>query len=471
MCVDLPTPDTVAVLRALISLSTLDWLYTDQYLHRAEQLLSKFFSRSRYVGLQGDQERVPRVTQELREAAEHGEWSKVSALAEQGAKARGRLGAHSQILPIADAVYGLRRIPTGAGALALTGVVPQTSAELASTRDTVLNQLRALTGQDREWNEFYRARVQHFGGLQLVSGDKPGSVFNIAESQKQILRAVDAGDFARVKQLADTITDESGNRPARLRVPRPADSRIRNLAVTFPDAVVEHANELGLAMETLQLVGGMNTYLSCACAERATFPELPLTEAHRAPESCTCGHPCPPDVRPVLRDNLDFLMIHPFITSAGTRYLPWFGTETLLVETFPEAAPETRTGLLRALGLSQRRGLPRIRLEDALLTHGPDICADLGVDPLEYVVVCIPFDAYLRLAPRYGWGQQDSWTHLDGYQITRDLQVWALVGGYAGFGGPDDLSSVTRDYDSERLTARFAILRRDRFLVRETAGA
>jgi hypothetical protein len=223
-------------------------------------------------------------------------------------------------------------------------------------------------------------------------------------------------------------------------------------------------------MEMLQPVGGLNAYLSCACADRATFPDQPLTETQRKTESCTCGHACPPDVRPSLRENLDFLMVHPFISSAGTRYLPWFGPETVLVETFSETELDARTGLLSALSLSRRQGIPRGLVEDALLTHGPYVCASLGLDPLEYVIACVPFDTYVRLAPQYGWGQQESWTHLDGYQVTRDLHLWPLVGGNARYGGPDDLSSVPRDYDSERLTARFVVLRRERFLVRETQG-
>lgn len=470
MCVDLPNSNTLGALHTLISLSMLDRLYADQYLHRAELLLSKFFPRARYLGLREDQEAVPHLTKELRHATERGEWSKVGGLAQQAANARGRLIAGSQILAIADAVYGARLISTDVTALALTGVVPQPSEDLSRTREAVLDQLRVLAGYDKERSNFYRARVAHFQGLQLT-GDQSGAVVDPAESQKRILQALEAGDFARVKQLADSIADGSGSRPARLRAPRPADSRVRDLGTPFSDAAVDRARDLGLTTEMLEPVSGLNAYLSCGCADRATFPELPLTETHGAPESCTCGHPCPPDVRPTLRENLDFLMGHPFISSAGLRYLPWFGPETVLVETFSEADPDARTGMLTALGLPKRRGCARLLIEDALLTNGPRVCTELGLDPMEFVAACIPFDAYVRLAPKYGWGQQESWTHFDGYQITRELKLWALVGGHARFGGGDNLSALVRDYDSDVLTARFAILRRQRFAVRETQEA
>lgn len=471
MPANLPKLDTAAVVRALVSLSTIDWLYADQYLARGQTLLPTLCTREQYLALRRDRESLPRLTQELRQAADRGEWPTVGVLAQQASDARARILASGQILAAAEAVYGPRFIHAETTALVLTGIVSQANANLHRTRDALVAEIRALAQQDTQWSAFYDARAAHFERLQLIDEDKPGRLDDSPALRQRIREAVEAGDFARVKHLADSIATESGGASARLRVPRPTAERVRELAQAFPEGAVSRARELGLVPETVQAVSGLNAYLSCACADRAMFPELPLTATHREPESCTCGHPCPPDVRPGLQDNLDFLMIHPFITSAGTRYLPWFGEEALLVETFPETEPDARNGLLSALGLSRRGGLSRIPVEDALLMHSRQLCAELGLDPLEYVVTCIPFDAYLRLAPKYGWGQQELWTHFDGYQVTRELGLWALVGGDASYGGPDDLSSLAPDYDSERLAARFAVLRRDRFLVRETQGA
>lgn len=66
-----------------------------------------------------------------------------------------------------------------------------------------------------------------------------------------------------------------------------------------------------------------------------------------------------------------------------------------------------------------------------------------------------------------GSSDADLPSQLDGYQVTRELQLRALVGGHARFGGGPNLSALVRDYYSDRLTARFAILRRRRFLARE----
>lgn len=262
-----------------------------------------------------------------------------------------------------------------------------------------------------------------------------------------------------------------GNRPARIRARRSAASLVQTLAAELPDGAVRRAHDLGLTAVTLTADDALNGYLSCCCVERMTFPGAPLTEAHRTADTSTCGHDCPPAVSGGLREVLDLLMLHPFVTSAGSRYLPWFGAETLLVKTFPETEPETHTGLLDALGLRSRRGVSRLAIEDAVRSRTGPLCVDLGLDPAAHAIVPIPFDAYLRLAPHFGWGRQHLWTHFDGYQITRELHMRALVGGDVSYGGPEDVCSVARDYETEHIVARFAVVRRHRFTAREPAGA
>ncbi len=126
--------------------------------------------------------------------------------------------------------------------------------------------------------------------------------------------------------------------------------------------------------------------------------------------------------------------------------------------------------LLRGLGFARRRGLLRIAIEDALRTHTARICGELGLDPFEFTLACIPFDAYSRLAARHDWGRSQLWTHFDGYQVTRELDLIALVGGDARYGGPGELCAVQRDYGSAKITARFCVLRRERFLSENRAS-
>ncbi len=466
-----PNADLTAGLQALVNLSTSDMLYADQYLRRAEVLLPTVCTLEQYLAVQHDQENVPRLTKELRQAAERSDWARARSLAQQAAQTRERVVAGSELFHIADAIYGPRVIHADASALGLTGIVVHPAANLLAARDAALDRLRFLLAHDSEWAPFYSGRIAHFERLQVITDENPGTLVDRTELQERLLQAVDEADFALVQRLVDTIATHGEAATGRLRAPRRADRRVQELAAAFPDPAASRASELGLKPQTLAANKGFNEYLSCCCAERATFPESVLSETHRKAETCTCGHACPPDVHDSLRDNLDLLLLHPFISSVGTRYLPWFGAETLLIETFPETEPDARAGLLTALGLQRRRGLPRIAIEDALLTNGSRVCTQLGLDPAEFTVACIPFDAYLRLAPQYQWGQHQLWTHFDGYQVSRQVHLRALVGGDARYGGPDDLCSIERDYEVEHLTVRFAVVRRQRFMTRETQEA
>jgi len=114
------------------------------------------------------------------------------------------------------------------------------------------------------------------------------------------------------------------------------------------------------------------------------------------------------------------------------------------------------------LGLPGRRGLPRIAIEQVLLMHGARVLEkELGLDPRVFRLVCIPSDVHLRLGEAEGWGRQPSWTHFDGYLVMPDGRLRALAGGDARFGGLYDLLGVSRDYDSDRLVARFAVVQRE----------
>lgn len=86
-----------------------------------------------------------------------------------------------------------------------------------------------------------------------------------------------------------------------------------------------------------------------------------------------------------------------------------------------------RTPALDRLGLPER-GVPRIVFEDGLQSHAVDPCEEIGRDPFESTVPRVPFDAYPRLASPHGQRREQLWTDFDGYQVTRELPLHALVG-------------------------------------------
>jgi hypothetical protein len=54
------------------------------------------------------------------------------------------------------------------------------------------------------------------------------------------------------------------------------------------------------------------------------------------------------------------------------------------------------------------------------------------------------------------------WTHFDGYLVMPNNRLRALAGGDVRFGGLYHLLGIGRDYDTEKVIVRFAVVRRER---------
>jgi hypothetical protein len=238
-----------------------------------------------------------------------------------------------------------------------------------------------------------------------------------------------------------------------------------DLSFTFSEKTLSPARRFELVPVQAESSREFGDYLRCCCAAQAKIPDRPLTEGGRCIEGCTCGHPCPPSMSEPLKETLDLLMLHPFIDSAGMRYLPRFAPEQVLVEDFLEEEKyASASELLTALGLPRRTALSRMEIDHVLLQHGAQIVkSELDLDPQEFRLACIPFDLYSRLAETRGWGRQKSWTHFDGFQIWKGRKLRALVGGDVRFGGKYDLCSISRADERDGVVARFAVIRRERF--------
>jgi hypothetical protein len=91
--------------------------------------------------------------------------------------------------------------------------------------------------------------------------------------------------------------------------------------------------------------------------------------------------------------------------------------------------------------------------------------SELRLDPRIFRLVCIPPDVHLRLGEAESWGRQPLWTHFDGYFVMADGRLRALAGGDVRYGGLYHLLGISRDYDSDRVMARFAVVRRERMVA------
>jgi hypothetical protein len=462
-----PTHETrIALADALVALSATDLAYGDLYLHRAQEIFEPILSTEQYRALCGERDALPVLARELRELVGRRDWSQARVLAQRGARDRQRISENERLLVLGDALYAPRVFRADPAGLALAGFDVHSVARLDAVRDACLARLRFALTNDADLADFYRERLAALADLTLRTNGAQKGAPDTANLQRRILEAADNADFAQAERLSAALMNAAANGTGHGpgHVPARGASLAPSLVAQFSDAVIKRAGAIALTAVTLEADATLSGYLSLD-VDGAGRPEA-LAEWPRTDAVVPGGDDCWYSLSVNLRDALDLLRRQPCMSSAGSRYLPMFEPETLLVETFSEREPDASSDLLKSLALPRRRGLSRIAIEDAVRSRSRDVCAALGLDPARHAVIPIPFDAYLRLAPRYNWGTERLWTHFDGYQVNHGLTLRALVGGDAGYGGAADLCSVARDYESERIVTRLCIVRRERLIAR-----
>jgi hypothetical protein len=214
-----------------------------------------------------------------------------------------------------------------------------------------------------------------------------------------------------------------------------------------------------LAQDAFDRYGWRPSFPAAEAAREGEFHLRPLLEQAKLPQEM---------IEPLLEATMLFAL-HPFVNSSGIRYFPLFpDVETALIEDFPEdAVPPQPSELLRALGLTHRTGLSRAEIEIRLARNGAKLLKEgLGADPIKFRLVCVPYDVYARAGQERGWGRQPRWTHVDGYQLLKGGRMRALVAGDVRFGGLFDLCSISQIDERENVLARFAVVHRERLMVR-----
>lgn len=390
----------------LLEVARADTAYADLYQERARELAATLLAEP------GFRAEVAGLMTRVRTAVDERDWQRLGEAA----------GAVSDLLRMRSE-RGLYRIadradpgdalvdPFSPGTWGLAGVPER---ELGALRDATVERLEALRAADPGWASWYAVRR---GALRALRG--------------------------------------VGDTPA---VPRAGPSTL-SLSRPFSRDTCDRAARLGLVPHRLP----------------STFDEI--TARFHPTWDVADGHPgeavrlsvtIPGDAEEPLRQNLEAFTKRIVLTSAGTRYLPPCVEEDLLVEVFDEPSatsmrPPSPSPLLAALGLPRRSGLARGAIERALRARSGDVVTELGLDPREFRVVCVPADVYTRLGARVGWGHQALWTHFDGSVVTPDRKLMPLAGGDVRYGGLHDIVAVGAGYDSDRIIARFAVVQRRRF--------
>lgn len=463
-----PQESTAQLISRLIEISNLDTLYRDLYFQRAHELMSSLLSQTTYLHTKESLASLGWVERQLRAVVERGDWKKAGELTERVRAIRASATASAELMRLADAVYDraaeIPMDPFSSGLQVFFG----DSQTLKELRGQALGILSALERADAAHREFYARRHADFQALKITfqaAQKQVAAAAAPADLQQEALSALDSGDLSQLDSLVRQLMQKAQAKEVKQDTAAvqlaEAEELGDDLHFTFSEATLADASRLGLAAvrtESRRQFAHLIPY--------GWQPSFLKSESKRWAREQLARLRFPSDTTDKGREAIEFFLLHLFINSGGMRYQVCMVAEDLLLEDFAEPEPKAalpRTELLNALGLESRWGLARIDIENALLQHGPRIVKEeLKLDPEAFRLVIIPPDIYTHLGPSRGWGQQEMWTHFDGYWVREGKKLDALAGGDKRFGGIHDLIGLNPTYASEKILTRFAVVQRKR---------
>ena len=457
-----------ALLDNLINLGRADTLYSDVYLLRARFHLEQEFSHADYLNLKRMQIREGSLPNQIRNAMTRGDWHEVYELSGLYRSLQETLESQRPLGEFARKIYENQDIAVDPFSPGMHKIAGFSTSQLVDLRNNTIRRLKELFQSDRDWKEFYTQRLSIFTALTINANSLNPSQPELAiVLEEEAAQALECGNMARLELLAKKMLQD----PSKPESATPDDllGGVHKVPdeylFEFPQEVLKNATKLGLKLYSVpsrkseyapfSRFAWHPTYSDLQSSHPSVMrvPDLPLSE----------------DLPEALKSRIQLFAIHPFINSAGVRYLPSMVAEDALTEDFPEPKASSNlplSGLLEALGLKQRNQLSRQQIETVLLEKGSDLLRnEIGLDPKEFKLVCIPPDLHLRIGLGQGWGQQQIWTHFDGYMIMADGHRRALAGGDVRYGGIYDLLGLSCSYDSDRIIFRFAIVQRRRMAI------
>ena len=475
MAMDTNTTKTVGL---LVEASKLDTVYRDLYLRRARQLLSVTLDESAYRAIGSAEKEIEDLMRRSRSAVLQRDWGQAAELSAQADGLRQRKAAMRNLADIGKDVYEGDTVafdPFSPG----KHLGQQSEAKQPALRTQLLDTLASLGKLDSNLAALYDRRRGYFSSLELASAtesQKKGTRRSRAQVEQLAMEAAEKGDTAALQRLAKELRDwkESGTAvvsasasTVMTRYECPLD-----LAVPFAQDVITRARELGLAeahtAPLAEIAALREAIYTHVWQPSPANPDMEREGVIRAQAQAELELPAELDSEETRVLAGQFIQ-QIFINSGGARYLPPLAAERTLIEDFAEdeTAAKAPSKLLQALGFVERNGCARTEIEAAFVRSGDQILEDrLGLDPLEFQLVCIPYDLYIRFGREHGFGQWPHWTHFDGYQIMGSNRLRALVGGDGRFGGLNDLVSISASDAREGVYARFAVVRRARMAGR-----
>lgn len=461
--------DPLRLVAGLIDTGKVDTVYRDVYLDRARTLLDGVLSLDDFRRIERDRAQLAEISLAITRAMDKADWPQVKTLSGRGQALRQAVEGKGKLMETGREVYAatdIRLDPFSPGLEPFTRIPPK---DLPGLRARTVKQLAALERGDSPWGSFYAERRTALQALAVAASAQAGSEAG-ADPLEAAAQALRAGDMSRLEELADALM--AAGQPRTGVLGREGATGSSTLVPGRPtgDLLVAHsadtlarARRLGLTPRRLE------SRVELASLRQYAWNPLFSDHGDQSGRIGVRQVPLPAGTPEAFRERVEMLMIHPLVNSGGARHLPTLVAEDVLVEDFPDLGEDDQpaaSDLLTILGLPSRRALTRIAIEQALFANGTRVVEkEIGLDHRTFRLVCIPPDVHLRLGEAEGWGRQPLWTHFDGYLVMADGRLRALAGGNARFGGLYDLLGLSRDYDSDRVVARFAVVRRERMVA------
>jgi len=464
--------DMISLASALIEAGRADTVYRDVYLGRARTLLSPVVPLEDFHRMEQQQAALAELPLAVARAMEKADWPQVKDLSLRTEALKHAVTGDTKRFETARGVYAITDVPLDPFCHSLQKFTRVEARDWPALRTRVVELLTTLEQSDVSWKDFYAARRTTFQTRAPISSEPASSsgaadsasAESIREAAGQALKAGDMRGLAKLAELlaSGTPRTKTSKDAATTGAPQTPQQSGQDLLASWSSDTLTRARKLGLGARHLE------PRIELASLRQYAWTPLSDESRHSTIKQVALPSGSPDG----LRDRVEVLMIHPLVNSGGARHLPAFLAEDVLVEDFPDpkgGEQPPASPLLATLELPGRAGLTRVAIEQALLTHGARVLEkELALDPRVFRLVCIPSDVHFRLGEAEGWGKQPCWTHFDGYLIRTvegRLRLQALVGGDVRYGGLYDLLGVSRDYDSDRLLARFAVVHRERMVA------
>ena len=467
--------NTIEPVGLLIGAAKSDTIYRDIYLRRARELLSPTLDQLGYRAIPTQKE-IDELMHRARSAVQQHNWGEATEVSAQADHLHQTMAAMGHLAVIGKDVYDADIAafdPFSPG----KHLGPQSQANQPVLRTQLLDTLASLSKLDTSLGAFYEKRRGYFSGLELAStaASQKSSERDSAQLEQLALEATEHGDVAALQGLVKDLRDRKESGAEQISA---AASALKgryecpvNLDAPFPPDVGARARELGLAETHIapfpEIRAAGEVIYTHAWQPSPSTPGMEREGVQRTQVLVESQIP-----KEIVTEELRVLagqfIQHIFLNSGGGRYLPRVSAETALIEDFAEnESADAPSKLMVALGLPARHGRARAEIETALMNFGNQILAErLGLEPMEFRLICVPYDLYMRFGRDRGWGQWPHWTHFDGYQVMEGNRLRALVGGDGRFGGISDLVSISPSDAREGVYARFAVVRRARMVAR-----